>query len=119
MNLMFSSHILPDVETVCDHVIVLGRGKLLAEGSIEQLRQTHDQLFDVRLKSDGIEFVKQLQEAGCRAELQDDFIRVGLPPSASEQLLWKIAAKQNEQIRHLRPQRSTLEEVFLAAVERV
>src|ERR1700755_2945256 len=76
MNLMFSSHILPDVETVCDHVIVLGRGKLLAEGSLEQLRQTHDQLFDVRLKSDGVNFAKVLNERGCRAELRDDVIRV-------------------------------------------
>src|SRR6187431_1732463 len=31
MNLLFSSHILPDVESVCDYVVVLGSGKLLAQ----------------------------------------------------------------------------------------
>ena len=30
MSLIFSSHLLPDVEAVCDHVLVLGRGALLA-----------------------------------------------------------------------------------------
>jgi hypothetical protein len=33
-------------------------------------------------------------------------------------VLWQAAAAQKEQIRFLRPQRSTLEEVFLKAVER-
>ena len=46
MNLIFSSHILPDVESVCDYVIVLGGGKLLAQGEIRELRQLHDQAFD-------------------------------------------------------------------------
>jgi hypothetical protein len=32
-------------------------------------------------------------------------------------LLWQSALAAGEQIRHLRPQRSTLEEVFLRAVE--
>ena len=35
MSLLFSSHLLPDVETVCDYVIVLGNGKLLAAGEIQ------------------------------------------------------------------------------------
>jgi hypothetical protein len=33
------------------------------------------------------------------------------------QLLWQAAADEGTQIRFLRPQRSTLEEVFLSAVE--
>src|SRR5216110_1225939 len=38
MSLIFSSHLLPDVEAVCDHVVVLGAGKLLTQGSIQQLK---------------------------------------------------------------------------------
>src|SRR5437773_12165250 len=52
MNLLFSSHLLPDVEAVCDYVIVLGSGKLLAEGQIQELKQLHEQSFDVRLKGE-------------------------------------------------------------------
>ncbi len=44
MNLLFSSHLLPDVEAVCDYVIVLGSGKLLAEGEIQELKQLHEQI---------------------------------------------------------------------------
>jgi ABC-2 type transport system ATP-binding protein len=118
MNLLFSSHILPDVEAVCDYVIVLGGGKLLAQGEIQQLKEIHQQTFDVRLKSDGIAFTDKVLAAGCQAEMQDDVLRVRIPIGSTPRMLWEIAAENNEQIRHLRPQRSTLEEVFLNAVER-
>ncbi len=48
---------------------------------------------------------------------RDHGLVVCLPPGQSEQLLWKLAAEAGEQIRHLRPQKSTLEEVFLKALE--
>src|SRR6185436_16882123 len=41
LSLLFSSHLLPDVESVCDHVVVLGSGRLLAEGKIRDLKQGH------------------------------------------------------------------------------
>ncbi|HEX3600332.1 MAG TPA: ABC transporter ATP-binding protein [Lacipirellulaceae bacterium] len=118
MNLIFSSHILPDVEAVCDYIIVLGRGRLLAQGEIRELKQIHDQMFDVRVKSDSRGFIDRLVAAGCSATPNGDLLRVRIPPNASLQLLWEAAAAENEQIRHLVPQRSTLEEIFLNAVER-
>jgi len=117
MSLLFSSHLLPDVEAVCNYVVVLGGGKLLAQGEIQELKQLHEQTFDVRLKNDMAPFAERLAHAGCRTELVDDVLRVRIPAGGSPQLLWETAAAQNEQIRYLRPQRSTLEEVFLNAVE--
>lgn len=38
-TLLLSTHILPEVESVCDRAIVIARGKLVAEGSIEELRR--------------------------------------------------------------------------------
>jgi ABC-2 type transport system ATP-binding protein len=118
MNLLFSSHLLPDVEAVCDYVIVLGRGKLLAHGDIQALKQIHEQTFDVRLKADMTSFAERLAALGCATEFQNDVLRVRLPAGQTQQLLWQVAESEDEQIRYLRPQRSTLEEVFLNAVER-
>jgi ABC-2 type transport system ATP-binding protein len=117
MSLLFSSHLLPDVEAVCDHVLVLARGRLLAEGAIRDLKQAHEQTFEVRVKNDAAEFGRRLAQAGCDVEPHDDLLRVRLPRGQSSDLLWHLAANFGEQIRYLRPQRSTLEEVFLKAVE--
>jgi ABC-2 type transport system ATP-binding protein len=117
MSLIFSSHLLPDVEAVCEHVIVLGAGKLLAEGKIQQLKQVHYSCFEVRLKAPSPAFVERLARLNCRVEAHDDMLLVQIPDGQSQQMLWKAAAEQQQQIRYLRPQRSTLEEIFLKAVE--
>jgi ABC-2 type transport system ATP-binding protein len=117
MSLIFSSHLLPDVEAVCDHVVVLGGGKLLTQGSIQQLKQVHNRCFEVRLKNDAKPFARRLAALGCGVEMRDDLLLVQISEGHSPNLLWEIASEQRQQIRYLRPQRSTLEEVFLNAVE--
>ena len=117
MSLLFSSHLLPDVEAVCDEVVVLGSGRLLTQGRIDQLKQAHGQWFELRLKADPTSFARHLEDLGCTTRMRDDLVMVRIPENESQQMIWQLAARQREQIRYLRPQRSTLEEVFLNAVE--
>jgi ABC-2 type transport system ATP-binding protein len=117
MSLLFSSHLLPDVEAVCEYVVVLGSGKVLTQGTIQQLKQIHNRCFEVRLKADAAPFAHRLTALGCTTEFRDDLLVVQVPAGRSPQMLWETAAEQRQQIRYLRPQRSTLEEVFLKAVD--
>jgi ABC-2 type transport system ATP-binding protein len=117
MSLLFSSHLLPDVEAVCEYVVVLGRGQILAQGHLKELKKLHDCCFEVRLKGEPDRFARCLLDAGCGAETRDGLLVVRLPAGRNQKLLWELARASGEQIRHLRPQRSTLEEVFLEAVE--
>jgi ABC-2 type transport system ATP-binding protein len=117
MSLLFSSHLLPDVEAVCDEVIVLGRGSLLAQGRIQDLKEAHKQMFEVRVKANAEQFAERLAAAGCSAEPKDDLLLVELPAGRTSAVFWETAAASGHQIRFLRPRRSTLEEVFLKAVE--
>jgi ABC-2 type transport system ATP-binding protein len=116
MSLIFSSHLLPDVEAVCDHVLVLGRGALLAQGAIKTMKEAHPGAYEVRLKGDAGRFSERLRSAGGESEPHADGLLVHLRAGQTPTLLWQIAADLGEQIRSLRPQRSTLEEVFLKAV---
>jgi ABC-2 type transport system ATP-binding protein len=118
MSLLFSSHLLPDVEAVCHEVIVLGSGKLLTQGNIQQLKQLHNRYFEVRVKADAETLIERLSAMGCTTEIRDDSLLVQIPEGRSPQIIWEIAAAHGLQIRNLRPQRSTLEEVFLKALER-
>ena len=95
----------------------MGAGKLLAEGKIQELKQIHNQCFEVRLKADPAPFAQRLTVLGCKANVRDDLLFVEIPAGQSPQMIWRTAAEHKQQIRYLRPQRSTLEEVFLKAVE--
>jgi ABC-2 type transport system ATP-binding protein len=118
MSLLFSSHLLPDVEAVCEYVVVLGSGKVLTQGTIQELKQVHNRCFEVRLKADMGAFAHRLAALGCMTKMRDDVLLVQVPDGRSQEILWEAAVEQRQQIRYLRPQRSTLEEVFLDAVER-
>ena len=117
MSVLFSSHLLPDVEAVCGHIVVLAGGRLLVQGGIRELKQAHAGSFELRLKSDDEDFARRISGQGCDVQIRGDMLLVKIPPGQTAGLLWREAAAANCQIRHLRPQRSTLEEVFLKAVE--
>lgn len=116
MSLLISSHLLPDVEAVCDHVIVIGRGRLLAQGAIAELTKPPPNLLELRVKGDPGAFAARLAAFGCRAEANGEGLLVALPEAAGVAAVWQAAIAADEQVRSLRPRRSTLEEVFLDAV---
>ena len=117
MSLLFSSHLMPDVEFVCDYVLVLSHGRLAAQGKIQELMAMHDQCYEVRVKTDAASFARRLGDIGCQVTARDSYLVVRLPSGQSQRVIWELAAAAGEQVRHLRPQKSTLEEVFLRAVE--
>jgi ABC-2 type transport system ATP-binding protein len=117
MSLLFSSHLMPDVEFVCDHVLVLAQGRLVAQGAIQELKDLHNQCYEVRVRNDMQSFADRLAQAGYAVTPRESTLLVQLPAGQSQQIFWEVAAAAGEQIRYLRPQRSTLEEVFLKAIE--
>jgi ABC-2 type transport system ATP-binding protein len=117
MSLLFASHLLPDVEAVCEYVMVLGRGRLLVQGRIEDLEKSHTREFELRVKGDPAAFSGRLGALGIAAEPIDDQLLVTLPEGRGPREIWEAAREAGEQVRAFRPRRSTLEEVFLDALE--
>jgi ABC-2 type transport system ATP-binding protein len=120
VNLILSSHLLPDVEYTCDHVVVLDRGSVAASGPIAGLKQPRGRVYELRVKTPdgGVEsFLAQLQAAGIDCHATDeDVMRVFVPGDGGAQHLFQLAAAGQVQVRHLRPSVPTLEDVFAHAV---
>lgn len=117
ISIILSSHLLPDVETVCTNVVVLNKGTVSAAGSIESLKQRDLTRYEVRVKGEGAVFLPHLQKAGCATELDEDgTLHVTLPSGKDSTLILQTADRAQIQVRHLVPLRSTLEDVFLQSV---
>ena len=52
VNLILSSHLLPDVEYTCDHVVVMDKGQVAAQGPIAELKGPAGRVFELRVKGD-------------------------------------------------------------------
>src|SRR5207248_174055 len=51
VNLILSSHLLPDVEYTCDSVVVMDKGTIATQGPIEALKQPRGRVFELRVKT--------------------------------------------------------------------
>ncbi len=119
VNLILSSHLLPDVEYVCDQVVVMDKGRIAAAGPIEALKQPRGRVYELRVKAPGEmdEFFAYLTSAGLECHsTDDDVVRVFVPGDGGARQLFALAAAQGVQVRHLRPSVPTLEDVFAHAV---
>jgi ABC-2 type transport system ATP-binding protein len=122
VNLILSSHLLPDVEFTCDHVVVMDKGQVVAYGPIAELKGPGGRIFELRIKGDLPAFIDVLQHAGMECHGTDeDVMRVFVPAGISasgreQQAIFSLAAQRGVQVRHLRPSVPTLEDVFAKAV---
>jgi ABC-2 type transport system ATP-binding protein len=119
VNVIVSSHLLPDVEYTCDHVVVMDKGRVATEGPIEGLKQPRGQVYELRIKTGGelAGFVEVLHRAGLEChETEEDVMRVFVPGDAGARQIFALAAGASVQVRHLRPSVPTLEDVFALAV---
>lgn len=113
-TVFFSTHIIPDVEMICDRVGVLAKGKLLATGRVEELvTRGHTQSVEIvcqGIKADGI---PAITSAATRVLQRGQHSLIMLPgPDRLEETLAVIRA-QGGTLISVTPQKGSLEELFL------
>jgi ABC-2 type transport system ATP-binding protein len=110
-GVIFSSHILPEVQAVCDRVAILHQGRLVLG---DHLAANHTTLlWRLRLAPPGD--AAALNALGCVAEanpLHEDRFRVVLRPGHGPEDLARALVAAGLGLRELRPERSDLERVF-------
>src|SRR5688500_11790692 len=117
LNLILSSHLLPDVEYTCDHVVVMDKGAVATQGPIDGLKGHGGRVFELRVKDDTGRFLEALQASGLEChETDEDVMRVFVPDERGARYLFELASEERVQVRHLRASVPTLEDVFARAV---
>jgi ABC-2 type transport system ATP-binding protein len=119
VNVVVSSHLLPDIERVSDQVIVVAGGRLRSEGFIIDLKRIAGQPVDVELKDTSEPFVQAVRNMGGSVLEQRTFeYRLQFPGTHEEnaKLILNAANEAGAQVRSLRLAERSLEEAFLEAV---
>ncbi len=120
VNVLVSSHLLPDIERVCDRVILVMRGKLQAAGTIKDLKKIEGHPIDVEVKETSGAFVNALMEKGFSVQPpKGTTYRVEGPgrPEEVNKTVFKVAKDTGTQIRGLIIAERSLEEAFLEAIK--
>ena len=117
-KLIISSHLLKDIETCCQEVMVLKKGRIVAAGNIEAMKETRENLYDLKVKGDLDRLMSELSVLGCECRLGDrEMLQVATPDGMTPRAIFEIAQKHQIQIRHFYARKDSLEEIFLKALE--
>jgi ABC-2 type transport system ATP-binding protein len=119
-NLLVCSHLLPDVERTCEHVIVLHRGRVAVSGRIDELTADGGRRLSITVDGARDEFARALTEGGYRLESHDAesmCLRLSGDQEDADEI-FALAARSGARLTAVKPLRSTLEEVFVEGVTR-
>jgi ABC-2 type transport system ATP-binding protein len=105
-TVLLSSHLLREVEVIADHLVIINDGRIVADGTPEQLRTSRSTLvraIDVSVLADA------LRAAGRQARMAADG---ALETDAEPEQVGRIAARAGAVLTELRPKGDDLEDLF-------
>ncbi|MGC9781066.1 MAG: ABC transporter ATP-binding protein [Candidatus Heimdallarchaeota archaeon] len=122
IDIIVCSHLLPDIEAMCDYATILNRGEVVTQGSISELTgqeslSQEQKVMNVRIKGNLEEFLIGLKENGLQFRVEDKIVKVDFSDEHINQKIIEIAYKTGVQIRIMIPRKVILEDVFIHRIE--
>lgn len=118
-TVFFSSHIIPDVEMICDRVGVIVKGKLIATGRVDEL-VSRGQNHSVEIVCEGIssEKIPELKQAAARILQQGPRSLIVLSDSTTVEPVLGIIRERGGRLVSVVPHKGSLEDLFLQPTTR-
>jgi len=118
ISVVLSSHILYDVEKVCESMIMLNHGELIHFGTIAGLKADRQKaIVEIETKEQNEKFGAILKERGFSVEQQGLRLMVRLVAPQTVQGLLDAAIDEDIQVRRFMPAELTLEKAFLSLLD--
>lgn len=117
MNVLLCSHLLRDVEQVCDEVVILKDGMIVHECNLEEERRSNRRFVELEITGKDDDLQAQLATIGAIGVSEGSGCwRIVLPDGVDVDALWGLLHRQKLLARKLTHRRDTLEEIFLKAM---
>jgi ABC-2 type transport system ATP-binding protein len=113
-SLLLSTHLLGDVERICESVVILHKGRVLAQGRVEDLCRRHVDRFRLAIEGTPGGYLDDLRSEGIEL-LEDDGrgnLRLRVPAGWSTRGFFLLAEHNRVVVRGLVPDQEDLEDLF-------
>jgi ABC-2 type transport system ATP-binding protein len=118
-SIILSTHLLPDVERVCDHAVIMHHGTVKFVGTIDELRGARgdDTALTVEVKADAQKLADALTTEGATCKVNSLIqLNVDLPKQTTTELVFRRARDVGLQIRGIEVRRESVEAAFLRVI---
>lgn len=116
-TVIISTHILKDVQQICDHVIIMANGKVKLADRLENVHRPASPNLHLKILGDVNSFRDALERNGVNTLLDEDGnLRVVTPDGVLPKAVWTTAMQTQVSIQSVIPARNSLEAIFREVV---
>src|SRR5947209_3333963 len=118
-SLILSTHLLADVEQVCEQVVILFGGKVRGQGSVAELRARRQDRYRLLIQGDAEVFLEEMRLEGVRVLANNGRgeLRVAVPPGWVTRAFFALADNHGVTLRGLQRDDESLEELFYRVID--
>ena len=116
-SVLMASHLMDDVERVCENIVLLHKGRLAAQGRIEDLKAI-DRELEIHVWGMANELEQALGKEGLEVRREGRMMRIRHDGEKTTQRILKCAADTGAQIRRMHEYEASLEDLFIVIMER-
>lgn len=116
-TVVLCTHILPDVQSICDTVVILAKGRVRVVDRLETLCRPASPVYQVRVFGQADPLAERIRRAGVQVDVEPGgtLSLTAEDPAVAGQI-WDWAREVGVGIRALVPARNSLEQIFMDAV---
>jgi ABC-2 type transport system ATP-binding protein len=118
-SILLSTHLLGDIDRVCDRVVILDQGRVLCQGAVGDLCRRRQDRYRLQIQGEPQSYLEELRLEGARI-LGDNGrgeVRIAVPPGWVTRAFFLLADHHGVVLRGLQIDDEDLEELFHRVIE--
>lgn len=114
--IVVSSHVLEDIERVCDYVMMIDSGNLIGSGYLSELMDSRQEI-SLEIEGNRERFTQALATRGVEIAARDGFFTISYSDESVFDLVRDAAVESDTALRSLAARRTSLEDFYINVVE--
>lgn len=112
---LFSSHILKEVEDIADKVVFINKGRIIKTMNMEEIRMSTNPVIVIKLKSVDNKAIEIAKTISNNVNIENNIIRIYNPKIDTSEIL-NIFIKNNYKVEEIKKEEPSLEEIFFKII---
>ena len=118
-SVLMSSHVMDDVQEVCDNIVMIHQGRIVVQRSIEELVKQVDKEIELVVWGGASRMEDKLRSSGLEARRLGRVIRVKMESDETIEEILRAAVQSSVQVRQMKEYEPDLEDIFLLIMDKL
>ncbi len=118
-SVLMSSHVMDDVQEVCDRIVMIHKGKIVVQRRIEDLARQIEREIEISVWGGASRMQQELESRGFGVRRLGRVLRVDRTDDSTTKVILKAAVAADVQVRQMQEYEPDLEDIFLLIMERL